>query len=530
MPYGDEKHQRIFNELINVLGEDYVEDDPAVMEAWYRDALTPSYVCTGRAEFITLPGSTEDVQNIVRMANRYEFPISMAGNCQAMNTVNAVAGHNYWAFMDPKRLNSIEIDADNMYAVVGAYVTIAQLQAEAMKFGLFHGVTGASTQATVVGTNMFQSIHWTGWRTGVGRNILGLEWVLPNGDVMGTGSLACGAGWFWGEGPGPDSRGILRGHMSHVGTLGFTTRMAVKLHPWPGPKVWPTEGVQPEKTVPLPKDIFKTYIVHFPTLEKVVDAISALGRAEICGYVMKYNAWDFVCWYGKSFEDFWSEWNLPFWEKMRKERYMLAVGLWGFAGPSQTKYEEKVLRAIVKELDGEFAPKEIEDKLYGFLTANTVRDTHRSRFTRLGRAGLTGCTMDSLYDALRSGPIDVKIKESHTPPLGYVGEDFKFWIFDFGHAAWTEMDSIAEKSSAYEELLGKIGLEMVNMAIDTKSATTTTTALIGMFGPMFDNAQLYFAGFKMALDPNNVCNPTRVMDITQFKTAGGEAVEFKPVF
>ena len=34
MPYGDEKHNLIYQELVNMLGEEYVEDDPTVMQAF----------------------------------------------------------------------------------------------------------------------------------------------------------------------------------------------------------------------------------------------------------------------------------------------------------------------------------------------------------------------------------------------------------------------------------------------------------------------------------------------------------------
>ncbi len=37
MPLGDEKHKLIYEELVNVLGADYVSDDPAVTQAYSRD-------------------------------------------------------------------------------------------------------------------------------------------------------------------------------------------------------------------------------------------------------------------------------------------------------------------------------------------------------------------------------------------------------------------------------------------------------------------------------------------------------------
>ena len=74
---------------------------------WQRTVTT--------VEFIVLPGSTEDIQNIVKLANRYKFPYSITGSGQLLNTVTAVKP--YWVFIDPKRMNKIEIDRKNMFAI-----------------------------------------------------------------------------------------------------------------------------------------------------------------------------------------------------------------------------------------------------------------------------------------------------------------------------------------------------------------------------------------------------------------------------
>ena len=70
MPLGDEKHKLIYGELVNALGPDNVSDDPAVTNAYVRDFFAVSSLRRQRPEFITLPGSTEDVQRIVKLANK----------------------------------------------------------------------------------------------------------------------------------------------------------------------------------------------------------------------------------------------------------------------------------------------------------------------------------------------------------------------------------------------------------------------------------------------------------------------------
>jgi len=225
MPLGDEKHKLIYDELVNILGSEYVSDDRGVMEAYSRESQSLSFLTRGRYEFVALPGSTEDVQHIMSLANRYKFPVSVFSTGLLMATCSAVKP--YWCLIDPKRMNRIEIDDKNMYAIIEPYVTHAQVQAETMKRGLVNGTPEAGSQSSSLANNIAFGLQGTAYRAGFApRNILGMEWVLPNGEILRTGSLANPeAGYFWGEGSGPDARGLLRGATGHWGALGVITRI-----------------------------------------------------------------------------------------------------------------------------------------------------------------------------------------------------------------------------------------------------------------------------------------------------------------
>ncbi len=123
MPLGDEKHKLIYDELVNILGPDYVSDDRAVMEAYTRESQAPSLATRGRAEFIIMPGTTEDVQEIVRLAARYKSPYSVLGGGMFMSFTAAVKP--YWCMIDTKRMGRLQIDERNMYAIIDPYVTDA---------------------------------------------------------------------------------------------------------------------------------------------------------------------------------------------------------------------------------------------------------------------------------------------------------------------------------------------------------------------------------------------------------------------
>jgi len=178
-----EKHQRIYEGLVNILGRRFVSDDPAVVEAYARERQTPTLSSKGRSEFVVLPGSTEDVRQVILLANRLKFPYSvmsvgMIGMCFAAE------GIPFWCQMDLKRMTGLEIDEKNMFAIVEPYVTNVQLQSEAMKRGLYCGIPSAGGSSSVLGNHIFMGMQSTAYRTGyTSKNILGVEWVLPNGEI-----------------------------------------------------------------------------------------------------------------------------------------------------------------------------------------------------------------------------------------------------------------------------------------------------------------------------------------------------------
>lgn len=512
MPLGDDKHKLIYQELVNILGIDYVAHDPAIMEGFRRSHSTPHNQM--RPEFIVLPGSTEDVQQIIRLANRYQFPYSVTST--GLMLVTCCAVKPYWVFIDPKRLNQVEIDEKNKLAIVQPYVTVAQLQAEAMKVGLFYPVPGASAQASVLANSMFHSGHWTSYRTGHGNHVLGVEWVLPDGDLMKTGSLAIpNAGYCWGEGPGPDFRGILRSHFGHLGILGVTTRLAVKLFHWPGPKVWPTEGVQPEKISVLPKKLFKYCFITYPTLDKSIEAIREIGKSEIASVVCKFTPWDCVCWAAKSFEEFWEVWHSSYWDyQIKNEGHIVWVGLWGNVSEKQLEYEDSVLQEIIRDTGGTEMPREIQNWLNTYLTPNSVRDTHRLRFLRIGGSvAVSSVVFDSLGCLNNQMKYALEIRSSYSPPLGDTGTSIKFWPGSFARAGCSEFDFMNEKSKeAFEVTKQRMG-DIIKQCKKYSEIEAEAVLHVDEVGEVFYNAHKILAGIKKGLDPNNMANPTRLLNM-----------------
>jgi glycolate oxidase len=160
-----------------------------------------------------------------------------------------------------------------MFAVIEPGVIGATLQAEAMKVGLNTHLPGSGCSCSILAcaTSYFgsgPSNLYGGWHY---ENLLGLEWVMPTGEILRTGSLGSGCGWFCGEGPGPSMRGVARGFLGSKGAMGVYTKCAVKLFAWPGPQSLPVEGIVPAYKTSLP-DNFRAYTVAFPSWKAWADA------------------------------------------------------------------------------------------------------------------------------------------------------------------------------------------------------------------------------------------------------------------
>jgi len=518
MPLGDEKHKRIYSELVNVLGADYVSDDPAVMETYSRDFYAASVLRRRSPELVVLPGSTEDVQQIIKLGNRYEFPFAVMGSGLCFPIMVPVS--DYWCLIDPRRMDSVEIDEKNMYAIIEPSATHAQVSAEAMKQGLINGIPEAGAQASCMANHLFMGWHGTAYRTGyAARNILGVEWILPNGDILKTGSLADGGGYWWGEGPGPDARGVLRGLLGHLGALGVITRMAIKLFPYPGPTFFPTEGVAPGKKSEMPPERFKWYLFTYPTYQEAIDVMYEIGKAEIGGQLHHWPVAYFPWWWAKSMEEYWTTWVSEYWH--RNVKNVVGVCLWGYASEKQFRYEDKVLQQIIEETGGKMVSDELYQKWVPYTASNWFRDTNGPRMMRIGAGfGTNLISQDSLDDALRAFKIDWEITDKYTPPILDYGHADWVGSYDFGHSAIAEVDFPHEKTeeacrAVVKSAAAQIAREMEEGAVQYTSGIAPANRI----GPAYANFHLILYKIKKALDPKNVANPTRLINIAAMEKA-----------
>lgn len=266
----------IYAELEAIVGKENISNDPCVLQT-YRCQAAHSSAHYGPYDHLTptpravlLPGSTKEVQDIILACNRHGLKYKASGTFWA---AHGYIGSDYAIQLDMRRMDKIEIDPLNMIAIIEPYVCGAALQAETMKHSLTCNIPGCGASCTVLGN----AAGWAGsgpmsiYTGNAYECILSMEWVLPNGEIIVTGSAGSGCGWFSGDGPGPSSRAILRSAMGTAGEMGVCTHMAVKLSPWHGPAVLDSYGDAPFYRAKLPEN-FRAYAIGFPTWKDWADA------------------------------------------------------------------------------------------------------------------------------------------------------------------------------------------------------------------------------------------------------------------
>lgn len=233
---------------------------------------------------VCLPDTVDEVIAIVRVCNEHGV------RYKALSTgwgAQAGPGFPDVVQIDMRRMNSVvDVDVENRVVVVEPYVTCAQLQAELMPLGLNIHIHGAGSNCSpLASATSHMGMGFSSISMGTAaRNVMGVEWVLPSGDLVRVGSCGSGAGWVSPDGPGPSLRGVMRGWAGADGGFGVFTKCALKLYPWAGPAApeWVEAHDGSRRVAVPPRNVL--YACVFPTLGQYGDALYAVGEAEI-GYL-----------------------------------------------------------------------------------------------------------------------------------------------------------------------------------------------------------------------------------------------------
>lgn len=214
----------MFEELQSIVGPDRVTRDPGELYCYSFDS---SYV-RGRADYVVRPKSAEEIAEIVKVASKHNVPIVPRGSASGLTggSVPVKGG----IVLDMTGMNRIlELEVENLQVVIEPGIIHKDLNIELMKHGFFFPPDpGSSDMCTVGGliANGGSGMHSVKYGT-VKDYVLGLEVVLPGGDIINTGckALKTSSGYD-----------LTRLFIGSEGTLGIITKARLKIYPLPETK------------------------------------------------------------------------------------------------------------------------------------------------------------------------------------------------------------------------------------------------------------------------------------------------------
>ena len=215
----------IVAELSAIVGaKNVIYADPERMADYAHDETAGVYE-TYLPEVVVKPATAEEISQIMRLANRERIPVTPRGAGSGLSGgATPVFGG---ILLSVERMNRIlELDLENLVAVVEPGVVTNELSEAVKAHGLFYAGYPMSVELCFIGGNVAENAG--GGRAvkyGVtGRYVLGLEVVLPTGEIVQFGGKRL-----------KDVTGYDLVHLmvGSEGTLGVFTKIILRLLPSP---------------------------------------------------------------------------------------------------------------------------------------------------------------------------------------------------------------------------------------------------------------------------------------------------------
>ena len=235
----DKKHLKAFTDIV---GKENIFDDKAHMLAYSYDATRTRY----EPDAVIFPRHEQDVSEILKYCNEHLIVITPRGAGSGF-TGGALSANGGIILGMEKHMNKIlEIDTQNMVAVVQPGVINKDLQRYVEELGLFYPPDPASEDYSTLGGNVSENAG--GMRAakyGITKDyVMALRAVRTNGNIIQAGKRTIK------DVAGYNTAGIL---IASEGTLAVLTELTLKL-------------------IPKPK-FKKTYMGIFPSVDNAMTAV-----------------------------------------------------------------------------------------------------------------------------------------------------------------------------------------------------------------------------------------------------------------
>ena len=229
--------KNLFEELKSLLGPSQVVLDEREVRHFSRDALSPSRafgaapLLERKADAVVRPASSDEVAAVVKLAGRYGTPLIPYGG--GSGVMGALVPVNGGIMVDLRGLNRVlDVNAKDMTATVESGVILEDLVSALTADGLMLGHDPWSVPIATVGGAI--STNGVGYRAAavgpMGAQVLGLEVVLPSGEILVTRSLPKTSS-------GPDLNRLFIGS---EGVFGIITKAVLRVYRQPEERLFST--------------------------------------------------------------------------------------------------------------------------------------------------------------------------------------------------------------------------------------------------------------------------------------------------
>lgn len=454
------KHINYFKKCV---GDDNVYDDKAHLIAYCYDATRTRY----QPDAVIFPRNEEDVSAILKYCNEHRIIITPRGAGSGF-TGGSLPANGGVILAFEKHMNKIlEIDMENMVAVVQPGVINMDLQRAVEAKGLFYPPDPASQEYSTLGGNVSENAG--GMRAakyGITKDyVMALRAVIPNGEIIRAGKRTIK------DVAGYNIAGIL---IASEGTLGIITEITLKL-------------------IAKPK-MSQTAMGVFPTVN---DAMNAVYKSMAAGVTPV--AMEFLDNYSiRAVEQKYSK-GLPI-----EAGAILITDVDGNSQEDLTTQLDIIEKAFAENGCSEFKRAQNKDE---------------SNALWFARRNVSQCI--TVYGSKKLNE-DITVPRSKLPDLlaeiGKIAQKYNVTVPCFGHTGDGNVHTnvMVDGSDAKALEIGHHAIEEIFKATVALGGTLSGEHGIGLSKAPFmhlafsDAEMELFRSIKKAFDPNNILNPSKM--------------------
>jgi len=214
--------KEIENDLRDIVGEDWVVTKREQMEDYLIDETPASARPQPAAEVVLVkPADSQEISKILKLASEKKIPVFPRGGGTGL--VGGAIPTKDGIILSTERMEKIEIDKENMMAIVEAGTTLEKLLKAAEEADMLFPPHPGDEGAQVGGLVVCNAGGARAVKYGIIRNyVKGIEVVLPTGEIVNLGGklLKNNTGY-----------NLMHLMIGSEGTLGIITKVIFRLYP-----------------------------------------------------------------------------------------------------------------------------------------------------------------------------------------------------------------------------------------------------------------------------------------------------------